>query len=61
MNNLDVLGLTSMTTKELREPFNLMPMMGDNITIIRQCRLGSCRIGRIGEDGNAISFGHQLS
>jgi hypothetical protein len=56
-----VLGLTSMTTKELREPFNLMPMMGDNITIIRQCRLGSCRIGRIGEDGNAISFGHQLS
>jgi predicted TIM-barrel fold metal-dependent hydrolase len=25
MNNLDVLGLTRMTTKQLREPFNLMP------------------------------------
>jgi hypothetical protein len=29
MNNLDVLGLTRMTTKQLREPFNLMPMMGE--------------------------------
>jgi hypothetical protein len=25
MNNLDVLGLTRMTIKQLREPFNLMP------------------------------------
>jgi hypothetical protein len=30
MNNLDVLGLTRMTTKQLRKPFKLMPMMGDN-------------------------------
>jgi hypothetical protein len=32
MNNLDVLGLTRMTTKQLREPFNLMgPKEGDQL------------------------------
>jgi len=29
MNNLNVLGPRRMTPKQLREPFNLMPMMGD--------------------------------
>jgi hypothetical protein len=31
MNNLDVLGLTRMTIKQLREPFNLMQQPKEEI------------------------------